>query len=284
MAQNIIDLVEFYLAKDDDDCYFPESPMLINPERNDIVESFLDGVGAVAVAKLEDNKLIPIFFTEPECSDNYPQLDFTQGRFSIYDNRLNGRFEEFMFFTDEEQLDICNELIQFLINKFPCLKAPEHWDEFYIWAKQEFKLPDWRFRHCPGRLDAFLAYEYFDSYRAENKLTTLLEAEPQDLRAINAAILDYMKGVETPNDDIRVIYQDGKIMHLELWEQHSTSLRKIYAHTTKAFYKQGLVVDFLPLCCLKQEPNGDRIVRGIENARQYADMIIKGDTNENQMS
>ena len=93
-----------------------------------------------------------------------------------------------------------------------------------------------------------------------------------------------MEKVETPHDDIRVIYQDGKIMHLELWEEHKEkpmSRKRLYSHTTKEFYKQGCVVDFLPLCCLRQEPNGDRIVRGIKNAREYTDKIIKGGSNEN---
>ena len=69
--------------------------------------------------------------------------------------------------------------------------------------------------------------------------------------------MEKMKDVETPNDNIRIITQKDRIIYLELFE----GKRKIFSHLTQEARNNNIDIGYLPLYCLRSEPNGDRIRR-----------------------
>lgn len=263
----LLNLSEFYYETDEDNWSpFPEASILINPDDRSL-RNFLgsEGTGAVAITKAGNM----IFFNIPECADNDPQLDFTEYRFTICNYRLYGRFEEKLTVSSKEEMISLDQAITTIVDKYSCLRPPKiygyTWVQFYQLAEKIFNDPDWVIKY--SNLDyPFLSLEDMGHYEEVELLIGLLEAKEQDLEAINQAIVEKMKDVRTPYDEIKTVIVGNRIEALEL--KNNKTGRYLFRYVTTRGYKAGIVLTDLPLCCLTQEPNGARIKREIDSCIQ----------------
>lgn len=263
MTDNIPDILDvdklFTYGEDED--YFPKSSIIIDPYNSHVLGTFLGGNGAVAVTR--DKHFI--FFDNPECADNYHQLDFTLGRFTISSNTLGGRFEEVLHVEDLEELEIANELITRITQRYSIINKPNRWDEFYEKAKEIFAEPDGIKKYGQGGITPFLALEYLDTYLEDKELIDLLDAEQQDLAAINKAIIERMTKsypeYESDQDEVEIVTYNGRIVYVEF----PIGLHDKFTHRTQEALNNKIKVSSIHLSCLRGEPEGDRLSRELDD-------------------